>query len=367
MVALGTRPPHDAAEVVRTRVGVLICANVLGGHEFQAAALVRDLARHADVTVFVNLANQRTLFDTPGVAVHLLEHQLLRKGNLPRQLLDGLRLRGSLRPAIAGQDQVIISAGAVEAGVAAGVALRGVVPASLYLPFFYDRIPAWGPVAGRLYNAVLAACCRLFSRIVTINRIQAKVIRAFTGVATMVVANEVRPVAPPAARGPGRLVFVGRLGEQKRVDELMGWLDFPGNAFDELLLIGDGPLRPALEAQAKTLKHLRCTFVGWLGPAEQDRLLRSDDVLLINSLLEGEPLSIREAQARGMRVLARDIVGVRGITRRGTRYRDAAGLRSLLTHMAPIRDVPAGSERRQDNGTRRERQVARLAAAWSRS
>lgn len=355
-----------AASTKRVRVAVLVCSNVLGGHEFQAAALVRNLTRHADVTVFVNVADQRAMFEAPSVVVHVLEHQLLRPGALPRQLLDGLRRRAALRAATKGQDHVIVSAGAVEAGVAVGVALREFVPTSLYLPFFYDRVPAWGAVAGRLYNAVLGACCRLFSGIITINRIQARVIRAFTGVPTTVVTNEVRHVSAPSAGGPSRLVFVGRLGEQKRVGELIGWLDFAANPFDELLLIGDGPLRLALEAQAATLKHLRCTFCGWLGPEDQDRLLRSDDVLLINSLLEGEPLSIREAHARGMRVLARDIIGVRGLTRRSMRYRDADALRALLSRMPRARAEPLAAHCRRDDGARRERQIARIVAPWSR-
>ena len=344
----------------------MVCANVLGGHEFQAAALVRGLTRHADVTVLANLGSQRAMFDGCGATVHVLERQLLRPGPLPRQLLDGLVCSRALRAAVKGHDHVIISAGAVEAGVAAGIALRGHVPTSLYLPFFYDRVPAWGCLAGRAYDALLAACCRLFERIVTINRIQAKVVRAFTGVPTMVVCNEVRAVAAPSAAGPGRLVFVGRLAQQKRVDELIRWLDFAGNPFGELLLVGDGPLRGALEEQAKKTKHIRCTFCGWLSPAEQDQRLQSNDVLLINSLLEGEPLSIREAHLRGMRVVARDIIGVRGVTRRGMRYQDANGLRMLLLSLAAVilghAKPPATAA-----DTRRDHQIARLAEVLERS
>ncbi len=357
-----------AAPARRPRVAVLICSNVLGGHEFQAAALVKALARHVDVTVFANLADQRTMFEAPGVDVQVLEHQLLRTGTLPRQVVDGLRRRRSLRDAVKGHDHILVSAGAVEAGVAAGVALFGLAPMSLYLPFFFDRVPVWGALPGHVYNALLAACCRLFSRIVTINRVQARVIRALTGVPTAIITNEVRPVATPTVSRPGKLVFVGRLSDQKRVDELMDWLDFAENPFDELLLIGDGPLRPALESQARTLAHLRCTFHGWRDPAEQDQLLGDNDVLLINSLLEGEPLSIRESNARGMRVIARDIVGVRGVTRRGMRYRDAAGLRALLARTTRARsDGPPATPRPADGDARRERQVARLVASWRQS
>ena len=53
---------------------------------------------------------------------------------------------------------------------------------------------------------------------------------------------------------------------------------------------------------------------------EQDRLIRSNDILVLNSLLEGEPLVIREACFRSMKIVARDITGVRGVATYSERY-----------------------------------------------
>jgi len=345
----------------RTRVALLACTNVIGGHEFQAAALGRSLMAHVELTVFVNREAHAAVFRDVGLDVRVAEGLLLGPGSLPHQCVAGWRRRAQIRALVDGFDHVIVSAGAVEAGVAAGVAVKGYKPVSMYLPFFYDRVPVWG-WKGHLYNCILSRACRLFDRIVTINRIQARVIHAFADVRTTVVRNQVRHVdAPSASTAPARLVFIGRLDHQKRIGELIDWLDFEGNPYQELCIVGDGPLRTELEAQAGACRHLRCTFHGWVSPAAQDALLHAHDVLVLNSLLEGEPLAIREAQLRGMRVIARDIVGVRGVTRPFQRYADAAGLRSLLLETAPPTadeaDTPSETLRRRDT------EIARLATA----
>ena len=303
------------------------------------------------------------MFRDAGLEVIVAEGLLLGPGSLPRQIFNGWRRRAAIRALIQGSNHVIVSAGAVEAGVAAGVALRGHRPLSMYLPFFYDRVPVWG-WKGHLYNCVLATTCKLFDHIITINRIQARVIRAFSGVPTLVVANRIRPVQPPVEQGPPRLVFIGRLDHQKRISELISWLDFDSNPFSELLIIGDGPLREPLERQAKTCRFLRCRFLGWMSAQTQDALLQTNDILILNSLLEGEPLVIREAKQRGMQVLARDIVGTRGVTRPSQRYCDKSMLCLRLETLASQKSEV--SRCKEDVGQhdlmRRRGAISRLAA-----
>lgn len=303
----------------RTKIAIFVATDVVGGHEFQAAELCNSLSEFSDVTVFVNRLHHVSIFKSKVDNVQVLEGLLLQKGNLLLQVLSGFRNREALRKIAANFNYVIVSAGAVEAGVSTGIALSGYANISMYLPFFYDRVPVWGWI-GHFYNCMLARSCRLFRHIITINRIQAHVIRAFSGVSTFVIPNKIREVRLPIEHGTSRLVFVGRLDHQKRIDELLRWLDTDVNPILELVIIGDGPLRPQLEQQAQRLSYLKCSFVGWKSPEEQDRLIRSSDILVLNSLLEGEPLVIREARARGMPVAAREIVGTRGVTARSERY-----------------------------------------------
>lgn len=352
----------------QARVAVLVCAKVIGGHEFQSAALARSLADHVAVKVFVNRTEHEKLFVDAGLDVQLVEGMLLEAGNLPTQWGRGWVRRHVIRKLVEGFDHVIVCAGAVEAGIAAGAALKAYIPSSMYLPFFYDRVPVWG-WKGHLYNCLLGRACRLFDRIITINRIQAKVIRAFSGVSTFVVTNKIRDVQPPVQHGPPRLVFVGRLDHQKRVDELMQWLDTGANPVKELLLIGDGPLRAQLEHHAQMLTYLKCSFLGWRSPEEQDRLIRSSDILVLNSLLEGEPLVIREARARGMPIAARDIVGTRGVTLNFERF---TSQQTLIELLKTIRFSCESADARGPNRInitqdkfRRDRNIAALARIFN--
>jgi glycosyltransferase involved in cell wall biosynthesis len=78
------------------------------------------------------------------------------------------------------------------------------------------------------------------------------------------------------------------------------------------LLIGDGPLRPALEAQARTLDLLGLTH--FLGQRDDvGRILESVDLLVQTSDWEGLPNVVLEASAAGVPVVATDVGGVREI------------------------------------------------------
>ncbi|SFM23520.1 Glycosyltransferase involved in cell wall bisynthesis [Ectothiorhodospira mobilis] len=119
---------------------------------------------------------------------------------------------------------------------------------------------------------------------------------------------------------PLRILSVGRLVEVKGHCDLLeaiGRLAAAGRRV-ELGLVGDGPLRETLEAQAAALGITdRVTFVGGL---DQDRVIeemRSADVFALTGVVEasgraeGQGLVYAEAQAMGLPVIASDVGGVR--------------------------------------------------------
>jgi len=78
------------------------------------------------------------------------------------------------------------------------------------------------------------------------------------------------------------------------------------------LIVGDGPLRAALEAEARALGVDRTvTFTGWQRDlrAVYERL----DVACVTSWNEGTPVSLIEAMAAGRAVVATDVGGVRDL------------------------------------------------------
>ncbi|MGO8705402.1 MAG: glycosyltransferase family 4 protein [Candidatus Brocadiia bacterium] len=127
---------------------------------------------------------------------------------------------------------------------------------------------------------------------------------------------------PPVERsGPAdraELLFVGRLQEFKGVQDAIAALPALERAFGRparLTVIGDGPSRPALEAQAMALRaaglNSEVRFLGWLDPAALPAAYQSASLLLLPSYVEGHSNVILEALASGLPCVASDVPGIR--------------------------------------------------------
>ena len=107
-----------------------------------------------------------------------------------------------------------------------------------------------------------------------------------------------------------RIGFVGRLiankGPQYLIEAAPALLTTCPHA--EIVIVGDGPMKPALEARAQTLGiQDKVTFLG----ARRDvaDVLRGCDVFVRPSLMEGMPLTVLEAMACGVPVIATPVGG----------------------------------------------------------
>ncbi len=105
-------------------------------------------------------------------------------------------------------------------------------------------------------------------------------------------------INPPAlgAGDGGYALYVGRLSSEKGVETLIrAWegIDYP------LKIVGDGALRPQLQALAQT-KGLRVTFEGFRPRSDVAVLMQAATLLLIPSeCYEGFPNTVLEALACG--------------------------------------------------------------------
>jgi glycosyltransferase involved in cell wall biosynthesis len=160
-----------------------------------------------------------------------------------------------------------------------------------------------------------------------------------------------------------RLVWVGRLVPQKRIDMLLEALPLLAEEFPavDLHLVGDGPMRPELERQVTRLGIAdRVVFHGALAPAERDAILRTGWLSVTASESEGWGPGVVEANAQGVPVLAFRRPGLRDAIRQ-----EETGW--LLDEGAPLGPAVADVLRRLADrtfadaiGVRAQRWVARF-------
>ena len=138
-----------------------------------------------------------------------------------------------------------------------------------------------------------------------------------------VVHNGVRRperAPPPEEPAHRRVVYLGRLEPYKQVDVLLRAVARLADRFPEteLAVIGRGPERTRLErlAEALGIAH-RTRFTGFASDRERDALLAGARVCVCPSRKEGWGLTVIEANALGVPVVATDAPGLRDSVRNG--------------------------------------------------
>lgn len=152
---------------------------------------------------------------------------------------------------------------------------------------------------------------------------------------------------PPAARGR-RFLAIGRLSPQKNLALLLEAFSRMAAADDRLTIIGEGPDRKKLAAQATRLGIAeRVDMPGFM--ATMDRWLAWADTLILSSDYEGVPAVIIEAMAASLPIIATNCsVSMAELTGHGRFARlvpvgDAAALTEAMAAPPPARPGPAAA------------------------
>jgi glycosyltransferase involved in cell wall biosynthesis len=111
-------------------------------------------------------------------------------------------------------------------------------------------------------------------------------------------------------QGDPIIVCVARFGPGKGQETLLKALALLKDRRYHCLLVGDGPRRGQLEKLACELQLCeRVEFLGARGQEEVLEILRSADVFVLPSELEGLPMAVMEAMAAALPVIATDVGG----------------------------------------------------------
>jgi glycosyltransferase involved in cell wall biosynthesis len=112
--------------------------------------------------------------------------------------------------------------------------------------------------------------------------------------------------------GRRRIVFSGRLVQEKRVDLAIDAFaaTAPQRPDWDLVIVGDGPLRRELEARVPVALASRVIWTGFLADSSDvSAAYRLSDVLLLPSDYEPWALVVNEATAAGLAVVSSSVVG----------------------------------------------------------
>lgn len=103
------------------------------------------------------------------------------------------------------------------------------------------------------------------------------------------------------------LLFVGNLVFQKGVEYLLEAKKLM-KCDAELMIVGDGPLRQELEKKVAEEEISDVIFIG--ARRDVDKIMPSADLFVLPSVSEGFPITILEALASGLPVVATDVGGI---------------------------------------------------------
>jgi glycosyltransferase involved in cell wall biosynthesis len=140
--------------------------------------------------------------------------------------------------------------------------------------------------------------------------------------------------------------WLGRMTEIKRTDDLLrAFALLHRDREADLLLVGDGPLRPELEALAAELDIAdSCHFVGY--QENVGAYLAAADVVVLTSANEGTPVTLIEALAAMRPVVSTDVGGVRDVVDQDSGFLvDAGDIAGVADRLGRLADDPGLRER----------------------
>lgn len=170
-----------------------------------------------------------------------------------------------------------------------------------------------------LFNRFLIWLLKRADYIFTLDELSTKQYLKYTNKVQQVDNSVVLPTPQTPKDGyhaPLRLLFVGRLSNVKGIDKIIEAVE----CFTEevmLTIVGDGEEKDTLhDMVVKKKLEKRVAFIGAVSPHTVSQYMRENDILLLNSILEGKPMTIIEAMSYGMPVVTTPVGGIAEMTQR---------------------------------------------------
>lgn len=344
------------------RVLILITLAETGGAQSYVRDLVPALVGRFDVIVAAH--GPGPLHDAvtaAGARFVLLTH--VRRAISPRDVLGLLELVRLMRR----ERPVLVHTNSSKAGVVGRVAaVLARVPVRIFTAHGW-AFAAASTTSSSLYLWADRLMRPLTSAVICVSESERSAgiaARTCTADRTVVIHNAVdvdgASVATPDGGPPMRVISVGRIAPPKDFLTLLRAIAKLKRGSVELTLLGDGPDRPAVEDEITSLGLAESVTLAGEVPDVPSRLAGAD-VFVLSSSSEGFPISVLEAMAAGLPVVASDVGGVSEAVEDGvTGHLFAAGDVDALA--AKLAALAADSARRRRLG---ESARSRAAADFS--
>lgn len=156
--------------------------------------------------------------------------------------------------------------------------------------------------------------------------------------------NPVVDQVPPTERGSG-FIHAARLSVEKGTELLLdAWAASGLDGRERLVIAGDGPLRPLVEARARASRSVE--YLGMRTPAEVANAMRDAAVCVIPSLNDDALASAAEAFVVARPVIATRRGGLRGVVDDSVGWSIDADVDSLVHALRDAADRPSEVDRR---------------------
>lgn len=199
------------------------------------------------------------------------------------------------------------------------------------------------PVRRAYQRALWRMALHQAREVIAVSRHVADQVQAVAGREAVVVPNGVAvPLLGAQKNGELRVGFVGRLDPNKRVEDFIEAAAIVSRQFpkSQFQILGGGGRRSVYEAEMRVLAVRRGFDQEQMFLAESDsqEFLRTLDILVLPSQLEGHPVVVLEAMAFGKAVVVTDIPGNRetvvdGVTGVVVPVRDSGALANAIANL----------------------------------
>jgi glycosyltransferase involved in cell wall biosynthesis len=183
---------------------------------------------------------------------------------------------------------------------------------TMHGPLEFDEVTLHG-LPAKIERAEFVACISDFARAQLMRLTSPERWGGLHVVRCGLEASAVTSRKPASGVASMEILTVGRLAPMKGFSVLLDAMAELGRAgvAARLVVVGDGPERPKLEAQTRQLElGSRVHFAGALGTPEVAACLAAADVFCLPSFAEGVPVVLMEAMQAGLPVVATRVMGI---------------------------------------------------------